>query len=67
MTEIEFDAFVARVGISRARHTARTFRSLMPTLIYTAAGAKTLAFIKAVEAAIDRAECPRQPPEDVES
>lgn len=61
MTEAELNQLVSRLGIPRAERLARLLRELMPTLIHTRAGAKTLAFITALEAATVRAKCRSHP------
>ena len=56
MTEVELDKLVGETGTARARHVIESLRSMMPTLLYTNAGARTRSFIEAFEAAVERAE-----------
>lgn len=58
MTEQHLDQLVRQVGVQRAEHTAKVLRELMPTLLKTRAGERTLAFISGLEAAAERARCP---------
>lgn len=60
MTEQELDHLVQRLGAARAKHITDTMRTLMPTLLKRPAGANTLAFITALEAATERARCQQQ-------
>lgn len=64
MTEEELNALVREAGVEQCERTAQNLRTLMPTLIYSKAGSKTLAFITALEAAIERAKTPTEPPLD---
>ena len=61
MTEEELDRLVKHLGAPRALHTTKILRELMPTLLYSRAGNKTLAFISALEAAAERAKCSEPP------
>lgn len=56
MTEAELDELVRQNGIERTEHVAKTLRELMPDIIYTKAGGRTLAFITALESACRRAQ-----------
>lgn len=61
MTEEQLDLLVQQMGVQRTYHTVRTLRELMPTLIHRRQGARTAAFITALENAANRAQQPQQP------
>ena len=61
MTEDQLDRLVRQVGAERAQHVAGVLRRLMPDLLETPAGARTRAFIEALDQAVERAQCKKKP------
>ncbi len=56
MTEEQLDILVQQMGAQRAEHTVATLRELMPTLLHSRQGARTAAFLTALERAAQRSK-----------